>query len=956
MMNRDFRASAGHGLLTSVAVAALAVWSPPAAAQDVSEAPPVEPLDGPVDPGRGDNQAIIVTGSRIERLGEVAPSPVTVVTSELLDQRASTNVADTLNELPSFRPLVTPATQQAVGGNVGARVLDLRGLGAARTLVLLDGKRFVPSTQQGTVDINLIPTALIERTEIVTGGASAAYGSDAVAGVVNFILDRDLTGLRGTAQYGISGEGDNEEWYGSLAYGTGFGDGRGHFLIAGEYADSEGLGDCYTRDWCPNEMLIPGGGPGFPASVRGGPAQLGLLNNDGLITTPPLLGTTFGPDGSLRQYEFGQSFTGGPTGFLNLGGEDAMANGLLVGTLLIPPVERYTLYTRAEYELTDTITASLDLSYGRVNGLVKGSPPRGDFVIQRDNAFLPAELGALMDENALTTVSLGRAFTDIGNPIDETKNSTYRAVFALEGELPADWSWDAYYQYGRNEFQQRYRNNFVGARAGRAVDAVETADGVECRVNADADPANDDPACVPFNVFGSGRGSAESIDYIATTGFQTADTDQHVVAANAQGPLMELPGGQLRVAVGAEYRRDEISGEADPLSIANAFWSFNGKPIDGRIEVTEGYAEVVAPLLADMPFAELLELNGAIRQTFYDRSSPTTGSSDVDVTTWKVGGIYSPVEMVRLRATRSRDIRAPNLAELFGPVNAGRTTVIDPANDAQQIQIVAFQGANPDLEPEVADTWTVGVVVTPDISFGSRMSLSVDYFDIDVDGAIGSLGAQTIVNRCDDGASEFCELITRDAGNQLVDIRDVILNINQQSTRGIDFEFNYDTNPGRFGSFGFRAIATHYLELSTSDSAGTVDRAGQTGYRPGTTTGVPDWIVDANLTWKMDALSVGLHGNYISKGIFDVLLIGPEDPGFDITLPASVDSNRVGDSFTLDLSLAYQLTDQVEVFGVIDNVLDEEPPLAASAQGSTNQVYFDPVGRFFKVGARIRLP
>lgn len=933
------------------ALGALVLATAPAWAQD-AVADPMNP-DGV---GMASGEAIVVTGSRIQRDGTQAPTPVTVIGADLLNQRASTNVADTLNELPAFRPLVTPATQQAVGGNVGARVLDLRGLGGARTLVLLDGKRFVPSTQQGTVDINLIPTALVERTEVVTGGASAAYGSDAVAGVVNFILDRNLTGFKGTVQYGIAQEGDNEEWYASLAYGAEVNGGRGHFLIATEYSDAEGMGDCYTRSWCPNEMVIPGGGPGFPASMRGGPAQLGLLSNDGLITGGPLLGTTFNPDGSLRQYEFGETFTAGSTGFLNRGGEESLANGLLVGTLLIPPVERFTLYTHAEYELTDAITASLDLSYGQVNGLVKGSPPRGNFVIQRDNAFLPDELGAAMDENDLTTVTIGRSFTDIGNPVDRTKNGTFRAVFSLNGNLGSGWSWDAYYQYGRNDFRQTYSNNFVGARATLAVDAVETPGGVVCRVNADADPTNDDPACVPLNVFGSGNGSAESIAYIATRGFQSALTNQHVAAANVQGSLFELPGGALQVALGGEYRHDRMTGDADGLSTANAFWSFNGKAIEGSIQVAEGYAEVVAPVLADLPGAELLELNGAIRQTFYERSSPTTGGSSVDVTTWKLGAIYAPVDMLRFRVTRSRDIRAPNLAELFGPVNAGRTTIVDPANNAQQIQIVAFSGANPLLEPEVADTWTVGAVLTPDISFGRRLSLSVDYFDISLDGAIGSLGAQTIVNRCAEGATEFCDLVRRDGANQLIDVQDVFLNINQQRNRGIDFEFNYATNAQSWGALALRLLATRYLELSTTDSAGTVDRAGQTGYRPGTTTGMPDWVVNANVNWEMDALTLGLHANYISKGIFDVMFVGPEDAGYDVTRPDSVNSNRVDDAFTLDFNMAYKVNDAIEVFGVVNNLLNSNPPRAASAQGATNQVYFDPIGRYFKVGARIRLP
>ena len=945
-VNRRLRARrVALGAITGVSLAALAQ---PCLAQD------------PAAPAAGEAQAngvIVVTGSRIARDGTEAPQPVTVVGTDLLQQRASTNVADTLNELPAFRPLVTPATQQAVGGNVGARVLDLRGLGGERTLVLLDGKRFVPSTQRGTVDINLIPTALVSRTEIVTGGASAAYGSDAVAGVVNFILDKEFTGLRGTAQFGISQEGDDENYYGSLAYGTSFSGGRGHFTIAGEYDKSEGLGDCYTRSWCPLEQGIPGGGNGNPFTVRGGPAQTGLLSNDGLIFSGPLSGTTFNTDGTLRQYQYGQTFTSGTTGFINLGGEDSLNNGLLYGTLLIPPVERYTLYSSTSYDLTDNVTAHLDLSYGRVNGLVKGSPPRANFTIARDNAFLPAQLAARMDANGLSTVSVGRAFVDIGNAVDRSRNDTYRAVASLEGKLGGGWSWDAYYQFGRNDFRQDYSNDYVAARGLIAADAVMTAGGAACRVNVEANPANDDANCQPLNIFGSGSPSAAARAYVSTDGFQTAKTDEHVVAANLQGSLFTLPGGDLALAAGGEYRSDSMTGAADPLSTANAFWSFNGKAIAGKIEVVEGYAEAVAPVLANLPYVELLELNGAVRQTHYSRSSAATGDSSVDVTTWKLGAVYEPTQWLRLRATRSRDIRAPNLTELFGPVTTGRVGVTDPLDPAGvPPQIIAFTGANPNLNPEKADTWTVGGVLQPQVGFARRLSLSVDYFDIAIDDAIATLGAQTIINRCASGATEFCPLVTRDSANTLVSVQNVLLNVNSQNARGIDFEFNMGVDTGASSSLDLRLLATRYIELSVTDTAGTTDRAGQTGYRPGTTTGVPDWTVNGNIAWQRDRLKLGVHATYISKGKFDALFVGPEDAGYSPTLANSVNSNRVDDAILFDLNASYEVLDGVEVFGVIDNLLDSDPPLAASAQGGTNQVFFDPVGRYFKAGARVRLP
>lgn len=943
--NRSARRAASSSLWFTAAAAAIAAGSTPAFAQDAAE------------PAETAGQPIVVTGSRIARDGAEAPTPVTVVGAERLEARAVTNVADALNELPSFRALVSPNTQQAVGGNIGARVLDLRGLGGARTLVLLDGKRFVPSTQQGTVDINLIPTALVSRVEVVTGGASAAYGSDAVAGVVNFILDRRLEGFKATVQAGISGEGDGEEHYASVGWGTSFGGGRGHFMIAGEYANSEGLGDCYSRDWCPQEMLVgnsPAGFGGFPASIRTGPNQTGAINYDGLIYSGPLRGTTINPNGTLRQYDYGTIYGNTTAPLFAVGGEDSLNNSFLRGILLSPPVERYTAYAALGYDLTDNLRATLDLSYGRVDGTVYGSLPRANFTIARDNYFLPDALADAMDDAGVATVALGRAFGDLGNPRADSKNETFRAVAGLAGEFGGGWGWDAYYQYGRNDFRQDYTGNAVAARLQAGVDTIDTPDGPQCRVNTDVSTTNDVAGCVPFNVFGAGNASEAAMAWAAPDGFQTALMNQHVLAANVNGRLFDLPGGALKVAFGGEYRSDSMTGEADALSTANAFWSFNGKAINGKIEVTEGYLEAVAPILSGVAGAELLELNGAVRRTHYSRSSATTTSSSVDVTTWKVGMVYAPTSELRLRASRSRDIRAPNLTELFGPVSAGRTTIIDPLNNGQQIQVTAFTGANPLLEPEVADTLTVGFVATPDVAFARRLSFAVDYFDIGIEGAIGTLGAQIVVDRCAAGATEFCSLVRRDGANQLIDVQNVAQNINLQTSRGIDFEFSYSSHVGSMGGLDLRVLATHYLELSTTDSVRKTDRVGQTGYRPGTTTGVPRWMIDGDISWTLDALTLGLHGRYISGGIFDVLFVGPEDPGYAVNLSNSVNTNRVDSAFYTDFNVAYRINDNIELFGVVNNVFDKDPPRAASAQGGTNQVFFDPMGRYFKGGARVK--
>jgi outer membrane receptor protein involved in Fe transport len=619
-------------------------------------------------------------------------------------------------------------------------------------------------------------------------------------------------------------------------------------------------------------------------------------------------------------------------------------------------VRRITGYGHVDYEFSDALKANLDLSYGQVKGTIIGSEARdAGFVINRSNPFLPAQLASLMDANGLTSVSVGRVFGDLGGSVDHSVNNTYRAVASLEGKIAGSWTWDAYYEYGRNKFRQDYTGDVIIARMRNATNAVVSNGATVCAINADNIATNDDPSCVPFNLFGRNNFSAAARAYVAPSGWQTADTTENVISGNVHGDLFQLPGGMLSIASGAEYRSDKLVGGADPLSATSAFWSFNGKAINGKIEVAEGYVEAVAPLLKDVPFADSLELNGAARRTHYKRSSPAAASSTANVTTWKFGAVWQPVPDIRFRATKSRDIRAPNISELFGPVTSGRTTIIDPANGGQQIQINSLSGSNPALNPEKADTWTAGIVLSPHWDFVRSLRFSADYFDIKVKGAIATLGAQTVVQRCAAGATEFCPFVSRDSTNQLTLVQDVLQNVNQQVSRGIDFEGDYTTRIGSLGKLDFRLLATHYLEFSTRDTVGVTDRVGQTGYRAGTTTGVPNWTADALIGWTIDRLTLTGHARFISRGKLDALLVGPEDPGYAVTLTNSVSSDRVASRTYFDLSGNFRLTPTIELFGAINNLFDKDPPLAPSAQGGTNQVYFDPIGRYFKAGVRVRM-
>ncbi|MGE5722685.1 MAG: TonB-dependent receptor plug domain-containing protein, partial [Sphingomonadales bacterium] len=601
--------------------ASLALPAVPASAQAQKEA---APDTAPAD------ETIVVTGSRIARSGFTTPTPVTVLGEERLSALAITNVADGLNQLPSFRATASPANQQTLGGNIGARTLDLRGLGAPRTLVLVDGRRFVPSTSEGTVDINLIPSALIQRAEVVTGGASAVYGSDAVAGVVNFILNRKFEGLKFEAQAGVSQRGDDQNQFVSVVAGRRLGD-NAHIVAAFEYENNEGLPGCYeARSWCAQERQIVGNTPpgrfGLPSSIITNDSHTSTLYPGGVINrsldaagrpiyanilNDPLRGIKFLPDGTPAPFDYGEL----AGSLFMIGGDGHGTNAFLTSLLLKVPVERYSGYVSGTVDLSDNISAFADVSYGRVMGTTFSSTFR-DFngsltgLIHRDNAFLPAPVAAIMDANGIAQFVLGRAAPDFGRPRGDSKTSTFRAVTGLEGSLGGNWKWNAYYQYGETRFRQDISNVPILANVRRATDAVRTPGGeAVCRVNADASTTNDDPACAPLDLFGENRFSAAALDYVLGEGFQKTRTTQHVAAAGISGDLFSLWAGPISAAAGVEWRRNQIRGETDPISAVNGFWVLNGQAVRGSQSVKEAYAEATIPLARDVPLARLLELN-----------------------------------------------------------------------------------------------------------------------------------------------------------------------------------------------------------------------------------------------------------------------------------------------------------------------------------------------------------
>jgi len=945
-------------LTTSLLALSVGFAAMPAAAQDAAGEPDaVEPSTAA--------EPIVVTGSRIVRDTFLTATPVTVVGEEAIQDQAATNVADVLNRLPSFRPQATPATTAIFIGNAGANLADLRGLGAQRTLVLLNGRRFVPGTVAGsgnapgfTVDLNMIPTSLISRSEVVTGGASAAYGSDAVAGVVNLILDNNLQGLRGTIQYGVSDEGDNDGFFTSAAYGTSFAEGRGHFIIGGEFSENNGVGDCYERSWCGDYEYGPVANP-IP-QVNGLARQLILpgvrpstASNNGLFNSGPFAGYEILPNGSLVEHDYGTYY--GPPIFQSGGSMDP-THAFYSKFPLVSPVERYNLLARAEFELSDAITPFVEASIAHIEGKTTGAQSRNlglsptDIGISADNAFLPADLRQQLVDANVPLVRFGRIGNDLGHSRGKVTRDTYRIVAGADGEFGGGLTWSAYYQFGQTDYSQRGWNTRKNREFFWAVDAVdegEFLDGtpngnIVCRAVAQGVPGAE--GCLPLNLFGENNFDPAARNYAYGTVMQDTKLTQHVWAANLSGSLFELPGGDFGFATGAEYRIEDADGTVDADSAANNYYTSPGAGITGpATKVAEGYVELAAPLLSGVAFAEYLELTGAARVTDYS----TSGTEF----TWKVGGTWEPVTGLRFRATRSRDIRAPNFFELYNPTVSSFQFIVDPerGDNASSLTSVTLSG-NPGLQPEKADTFTAGVVVQP----LSSLNLAVDYYSIEVENVISTLGGQTIVDRCFGGATDLCPLIERDESNAITRVNNTLLNLNQLKTKGIDIEATFTTPIGQ-GDFTLRGLGTYVFDLVTVDAAGMVDRAGQVGSPVSQESGVPDFTGRIIADYAMDRWEIGLEAEYISSGVYNVNQIGPGQDGYDPTLPNSVSDNLVGDYWYFDARLAVRplANPDIEFYLRVDNLFDKDPPNnMPSSYGSTNPILYDVVGRMYRMGVR----
>lgn len=884
-------------------------------------------------------EVITVTSSRLEVSGGFdAPTPTTTVSADDIVGRGLPNIADYLNELPAFLGTGTPTSQSFFTTSLGLNTLDLRGLGNNRTLVLVNGRRHVPTTAEGAVDINTIPMAIIQRVEVVTGGASAAWGSDAVAGVVNILLDDQFEGLRTSTQFGASTRGDAESTHASIAYGSSIADGEGHMVIAAEYQKSNGLDSQRARrigreGWAlaPNPADT-GRSDGIPASMIVRNAGLLIGSEGGNVLGPgPIAGIKFGPGGVMQPYDFGQ----GVQGTWVIGGD-----GGFVDSQLVPDTDRMNLMATVRRSLNERTEVFFEGSYAQSSGSSNIVPPFGfPIVIQANNPFVPSDFRSLLDANGITSFGLYRLNTDHGFIHTNQEVRTTTATLGVKGELGERWHWDVYGQWGQTTNDLREKNLLVQNRLD-AVDAVisPVTGEIVCRATLEGRASN----CAPLNLFGEGSPSQAAIDYVMGNAFSNQEITQHVAAATLRGELFEGWAGPVAIATGVEHRREQLARRVDDHSANADFLISNYQPLDGQIKVSEAFVETGVPLLSGQPFARSLDLNAAIRYTDYS----TSGT----VNTWKVGMTYEPVESIRVRGTRSRDIRSPNIEELFSRGGLSFFTLNDPFTGTTPF-IRSLSSGNTALKEEVADTTTVGIVLQPGFLPGLRASL--DWYDINLKDRIGNLDLQEVVNLCFEGDAALCSLITRDGAGQIVEIRNTSLNIAESRYSGVDFELQYrhdlgDLLPAVGGELTFKLWGSYIDKMEFSPNGiDVLDRVGSLAVNQ---PGAPEWRWDSSIGYDNGPFGFVTSVRYVGGGKYNA----------NYTIEdLSAKDNEVDPEVYVNMSTRYGLEwreTAVDLFLGVNNVFDNQGPALPDgfiSQRPVNAVLYDVLGRYVYGGVRL---
>jgi len=895
--------------------------------------------------------AFEVTGSHLKNSSTfTSPAPILVVDSGNLVAAAPGNMADGLKQLPSIVP-GAGTTASAGTGNSSANYLNLRGLGNTRTLTLLNGRRLIPSAATGQIDVNLIPQGLVDHIDVVTGGASAAYGSDAVGGVVNFVLNKDFNGEKADYYYGMSEFGDNKEMKASLTYGTDYLAGRGHFVFSADFFENSGVeGDARTfRYTAPNQIPNPANNLAVSKAsdvrtpfTRGGMIVIGTGGT--AANNAQLEGIQFGPGGFQQPYSYGTLATDiGTTAGFQDGGDGFRVS---TGQQIVRPMKRRNLFARTDLKLNRNVTLYLQGSYNQNEMEQANSPTTHTIAIKSTNAYLQQYEPTLVTKMAslgVTGFNLNRLTLENGYTVTHSNDQNMLGLAGVTGKFDR-FNIDLSYQWGSNDLRLPMTNDLITARMALAADAVNSGGNIICASSV----AN--PTCVPFNPFGQGAPSQASLNYIMGTSLADLYTLQKVADASITGTLFNLPAGEVTVATGAEQRSLSSQTTADALSYASAYRLANNAPFYGKYTIMEEYGEVQLPIVRDIVIAKKINTNVAFRHTNYSTSG--------GMNSWKAGVVWQVYHDLKFRATRSLDIRAPNLSELFATGSQTNIVAIDtyPGGTGQSYQGVpnlAF--GNLGLKPEKAYTSVAGFVYEP--SFVPGFSLAVDYYSSKVVDAIASAGGQNAIQQCDlNPSSPLCAFVTRGPtlANQraVISVRTSPINLNSEKLDGVDVETSYvlpmnkwapDANLGKFTVRTMAAYVNNYTQVSPL--VPSVNQAGDALYS------LPHIKGTLTINHSVNSIDTFLQMRYIGRMTWDKVKV----------LGLTTDFNNIASAAYIDGQISYNmhvLGKNVSVYLNIQNLANKGFVYAPKTTGATplptDAGLYDQVGRMYHLGLKTR--
>jgi iron complex outermembrane receptor protein len=868
-----------------------------------------------------DNDVIVVTGSRIARPELDVASPIVSVSAAMIENTGQNNIADILIR----NPALTASTGASLSGGAdagfggtGVNLLNLRNLGIDRTLVLVNGKRHIAGTaNSAAVDINSIPQDLIQSVDVLTGGASAIYGADGVSGVVNFVLKRDFEGLTGRAQAGISSKGDAASQRFSILGGKNFADGRGNVTLSYEFTNADRLH---------SSRRARTGNPAHFYGLVQNPDDFDvddpnvydrILQNNLTWAYSARPGMVFLDSGMFlgdgSPYDPGIELPGTPYA---IGGTNTPVAGYYGD--IVPSAQNHNLNALASYEFSPAARLYVEGKFVNSKAYSVGQPSF-DFGTELlgDNAYLIERFGAA---DAAGGAGLYRDNFDLGIRGETNIRKTYRAVIGMEGQISDNLRYDLSYVYGRMDAKFRQTSNLIGDRFFAALDAVTDPESgqIVCRTTLDPTASIPDFAgrpttftpgagsiCRPLNLLGEGVASQEALDFVLAENVSKSRLTQHVVGGYISGNtdgFINLPGGAVEFAVGAEYRQEKSSNTPDLLIQNGEFRDFAAvAPSSGKFDVKEVYAELNLPILTDVRFAERLSVGGAVRLSDYSTVGTTT--------TWKVEGLYAPVQDIRFRATYSQAVRAPNIGELFLPSTGTFAFITDPCDITERTSGTQYRAANcqallsglglsqteidtfspkgdpstttsrrgqlagnANLNEEKAKTWTAGVVLQP--RFIPGLTVTFDWYSIKITDAVNTPSANELADLCVDQPdlnNSYCGNLFRDpetgfflgdGGDPLQRIAFIVgpANVAAFTTAGADFSVSYNLPlSDKLGRVRFDLTGGYLDKIDFVPTIGAdVDNDVLEAYNP-------RWRGSASLNWRLNNIALNYGVNYWSK-------------------------------------------------------------------------------------------